>query len=123
MGKNISIDYTLLAIVGILILFGILMIATISAPLSLEKFGNTWYYLFHQIFLGLLPAILLGILFFKLSLSVLKKYAVALLSLNLVALILVFVPKIGLSIGGAYRWISLGPISFQPSEFLKISFL
>jgi len=116
-------DYILLAIVGILILFGILMIATVSAPLSLERFGNTWRYLSHQIFLGLLPAILLGILFFKLPLSVLKKYAVVLLLLNLIALILVFVPKIGLSIGGAYRWISLGPISFQPSEFLKITFL
>ncbi len=123
MKKNLPHDYILLTIVGILILFGILMIATISAPLSLERFGNTWYYLFHQILLGLLPAILLGILFFKLPLSSLKKYAVVLLFLNLIALILVFVPKIGLSIGGAHRWISLGPISFQPSEFLKISFL
>jgi cell division protein FtsW len=113
----------LLAIVGTLTLFGILMIATVSAPLSLEKFGNTWHYLFHQIFLGLLPAIFLGILFFKIRLSTLKKYAVVLLSLNLIALILVFIPKIGVSIGGAHRWIALGSISFQPSEFLKISFL
>ena len=123
MKKNLHYDYILLTIVGVLILLGILMIATVSAPLSLENFGNTWHYLSHQILLGLLPAILLGILFFKLPLSVLRKYAVALLFLNLIALVLVFIPKIGVSIGGAYRWISLGPISFQPSEFLKITFL
>ena len=123
MKKNLSIDYILLTITAVLTLFGILMIATVSSPLSLEKFGNTWHYLFHQIFSGLLPAIFLGILFFKIRLSTLKKYAVVLLLLNLIALILVFVPKIGLSIGGAHRWIALGPISFQPSEFLKISFL
>jgi len=32
-------------------------------------------------------------------------------------------PKIGIEIGGASRWIGLGPILFQPSEFLKITFL
>lgn len=35
----------------------------------------------------------------------------------------VFVPGLGFSHGGARRWISLGPVSFQPAELLKIGFV
>jgi len=123
MPKNPNIDYTLLGIVGILMLFGIVMISTVSGPLSLENFGNTWHYSVHQLLFGIIPGLLLGFLFFKIPLSVIKKYTIPLLLLNLIALILVFVPEIGVSLNNANRWISLGPILFQPSEFLKISFL
>ena len=41
--------------------------------------------------------------------------------------VLVFVPGLGRSVGGYYRWIRLGPaqyqIQFQPSELIKISLL
>jgi len=123
MPKNPNIDYVLFGVVGILMLFGIVMISTVSAPLSLEKFGNTWHYSVHQILFAIIPGLLLGFLFFKIPLSILKKYTVPLLLLNLIALVFVFVPKIGVSLNNSNRWISLGPILFQPSEFLKISFL
>ncbi len=43
-----------------------------------------------------------------------------LLGLSFVLLGLVFVPKIGMHINGAYRWINVFGISLQPSEFVKI---
>ncbi|MHB8651797.1 MAG: putative lipid II flippase FtsW [Minisyncoccota bacterium] len=37
--------------------------------------------------------------------------------------VLVFVPGIGARAGGASRWIYFGPLSLQPSEFLKLGFI
>lgn len=39
------------------------------------------------------------------------------------ATLLVFVPEIGFTSGGASRWISIGPFFLQPSEFLKLGFI
>lgn len=50
-----------------------------------------------------------------------RKHAFYLLLISIIATIFVFVPGIGFSHGGASRWISLGPITFQPSEFLKLA--
>jgi cell division protein FtsW len=38
----------------------------------------------------------------------------------MVALVLVLVPGVGIARGGARRWIGVGPVNFQPSEFAKL---
>jgi cell division protein FtsW len=115
-------DYILLGIVAVLILWGIFTVGTISFPFSLEKYGTPWAYLSHQILmLGI--GIALGIIIFKFSLKTLKKWAPFLFLLNLILMVLVFLPLIGVEIGGARRWLNFGGFLFQPSEFLKISFI
>jgi len=49
-----------------------------------------------------------------------KKYSLHIFALSLVLTALVFVPQIGLTHGGATRWIDLGIITLQPAEFLKL---
>lgn len=117
-------DYFLLGTATALILLGIMVLAGASAPFSIENFGFPTALLRHQILYGLVPGIIIGLVAFRIPLNSVKKFAPALLLINILLLILVFVPKIGFSAGsGASRWISLGPITFQPSEFLKLTFL
>ncbi len=118
---NKHFNYFLFVLVVILVGSSFLFLACLSAPASLQRFGNTNYYLFHQLLFGLLPGIVLGFAAYKISLQFLKKMAPWLVLGNLILLFLVFIPKIGSSAGGASRWINLGVGSIQPSEFLKIT--
>ena len=114
-------NYFLFFVVTFLVGFSFLFFSCLSAPASLQRFGNTTHYLFHQLLFGLLPALVAGFIAYKVPLHLLKKWAPALVLANLAVLFLVFLPGIGFSAGGASRWVHFGFGSFQPSEFLKIS--
>ena len=104
----------------ILVVFGILFLSTLSAPASMRSFGNTNYFLIHQLYL-LLAGIILAIVAYKFPLNYFKKLAPYLLLVNLVLLIITILPVFGTKFGGARRWINIGIATFQPSEFLKIT--
>jgi len=114
-------DYPLFFLVIFLVGFGIIFFAGLSAPISFERFGTTNYYSLHQILFGLIPALILGFCAYKISLAFLKKWAHIIVFLNIAALFLVFLPNIGLKLGGASRWLTVGGVLLQPAEFLKIS--
>jgi len=114
------INYYLLFVAIILIVFGILFLSTLSAPASMRIFGNTNYYLMHQLYL-LGFGIILAVVAYKFPLNYLKKFAPLFFFANMVLLMIVFLPEIGLKLGGARRWINTGIGTFQPSEFLKIT--
>jgi cell division protein FtsW len=44
-----------------------------------------------------------------------------LLFISLITLVLVFVPGIGTRVRGAARWLRVGPLTLQPSEFAKLA--
>ncbi|MBU2579051.1 putative lipid II flippase FtsW [Patescibacteria group bacterium] len=121
--KNKQIDYFLLGIIIFLAGWGLFMVFSVSFPYSLERHGNGWHYGLHQLLFGFIPGILAAFIFYKLNLNFLKKASFFLLVLNLFFLILVGFSALSPEIQGAKRWLYLGPISFQPSEFLKITFL
>jgi len=116
-------DYILFGVVILLIILGILILSSVSFSISQEKFGTSFYYLSHQLLYGFLPGIILSFLAFKIELNSLKKWAPLLLLINLILLSMVFLPKIGVSFRGASRWLNFGKITFQPSEFLKLTFI
>jgi cell division protein FtsW len=118
--KN-KFDYPLFFLVTFLVSFGFLFLACLSASESLQRFGNTNYYLWHQLTSGLIPALIMGIIAYKTPLSLIKKWSPLLVILNILACFAVFLPIIGSRYWGATRWISIGHITIQPSEFLKIS--
>ena len=94
-----------------------------SAPISENRFGNPYHFFRHQLLLGLIPGIVLGFLAFITPLSFLKRWAPVFFLINLVLTAMVFLPYIGIESGGSRRWLNFGLFSFQPSEFLKITFV
>lgn len=118
-----KVDYFLLGTVVALIITGILILSNASFSSAQEKFNNPFHYLSHQIVYGIIPGFFLCLIFLKIPMEKMKKLIFPALILNLLFMGLVFVPGIGLGVKGAARWISIGPLSFQPSEFLKITFI
>lgn len=118
-----KIDYSLLYIVLFLLIAGIVILTSVSASFSQEKSGSSYSFLFHQIIFGLIPGLFLGFLAFRAPINFFKKWAPLLFGINLIFMVLIFIPGIGSEVFGASRWIGLGPLSFQPSEFLKLTFI
>ncbi len=116
-------DRFLLGIITALIVLGVIILSGVSAHFSQESIGNTTYFLFHQIKFGLIPGIFLALLIYKTPLKLIRKWVPVFLFINLILLGLVFIPGIGSHIYGASRWVNLGIIAFQPSEFLKLFFI
>ncbi len=115
-------DYIIIFGTFFLVIFGLVMLASASSDLGQAKFGDSYFYLKHQIFYGLSFGIL-GFLFASnFYYRNYQKISVLLLLLSIIILISVFSP-LGISSGGSKRWINFGPLSFQPSEILKITFI
>ncbi|MBI3592035.1 MAG: putative lipid II flippase FtsW [Nitrospirae bacterium] len=123
-----SYDKWLLLIVLLLILIGLTAVyssTSVISPDLVEKYRKKGVVLSQFGFIKKqLLTVFLGILTmsvaFKVPLKYLKKAAVPLLVVSLVCLLLVFT-KLGITAGGARRWIRIWPSAFQPSELVKLS--
>lgn len=113
-------DYNMLFILIVLIGFGLVMLYSSSSYTATNKFGDSAYYLKHQLFamvLGLVPMTFLIAVDYRIW----KRFATLIYFVSFALCIAVFVPGIGVERNGSTRWIQLGPIQFQPSEFAKIA--
>lgn len=106
-----------------LVLFGLFMITSAGIVISQEKFSQSFYFIKNQLLKGLLPGIILGFLAYLTPYQYWKKVAKFLFFAGIIILGLVYINGIGLSLGGARRWISIGGFNFQPSEFFKLAFI
>ncbi len=120
--KSLSPDYIFIILLSILVLFGLVMLTSASSDLAEARFGDSYYYLSHQILFGLSLGLLGFVVGALVSYRVWAKWSGVLLVLSLVLLVLVFTP-LGFRAGGSDRWLSFFGITFQPSEFLKLTFL
>ncbi len=93
-----------------------------SALKSYSYYQDSFHFLKLQIlwiFLGLIVLTFFSLLDYH------KLYYIAfyLITITIVILILIFIPGIGLKVGGARRWFSIGGIRLQPSELTKFSII
>jgi len=116
-------DKILILSAALLIFLGIILLATVSVPYSLDKFNSPFYFLKRQLFFLLLGISGAYIIYKQSNLNCLKNLSTFLFFFNLILVFLTLIPGIGQKLGGATRWLSLGPFSFQPTEFLKLTFV
>ncbi|MCK4919167.1 MAG: putative lipid II flippase FtsW [Candidatus Pacebacteria bacterium] len=121
--KSHEIDKTLLLIVGLLSSIGLVAISSAGVVMSYNKFGYNHYYLLHQFMYGFLPGIIALLILQKIDYRIFKKNMLLFLIITIILLFVVFIPGLGLGLKGANRWISIAGISFQPSEFIKLTFI
>ncbi len=115
-----TVYYWLLIVTIGLLIFGSVMIFSASSVMAFSVEGDSYYYLKRQLAWTLFGLGTLGILC-RIHYQKLRKLAGWGIFLSLVLLVLVLVPGVGKSAGGASRWMQIGPFSFQPSEFAKIA--
>ncbi len=114
--KHKSPDIILLGIVFLIILLGLFALASAATVGDANRISQ-------QILLGFVPGIFLGILLFKTPLNIIQKWSPYLLFLNILLVGMIFLPGFSEPIRGGSRWLHLGQLSFQPSEFLKLTFI
>ncbi len=109
----ILITFTLVAI-------GVVMIYSASGVYADQIYHNSTYFLKRQILY-----VFLGISAFLASSAVdldfLKRNSKVFIGVSFALLVMVFIPVLGHSAGGARRWIQLPFFTFQPVEFAKLS--
>lgn len=115
-------DMPLIIGVGILIVFGLIMLSSASAVIAYAKFGSSYYYFKHQL-IGLSIGLVAFWFFSQVDYHKWKKFAFGFLFFSIILLLLVFIPGLSAHYGKARSWINIFGFSLQPSEFVKISFL
>lgn len=123
MKKKNQVDTVFLGLVIALMIFGVIMFVSASLGVLAKNESKFWGVLFNQLFLGVGLGTVALYTCLRIPYTFWRKYAFYILIASLVLTALVYVPGLGFSHGGARRWISIGPISFQPVEFLKIAFI
>ncbi len=118
--KRGKIDITFFSLVLILLTIGLVMLFSASYAYSYEYYGNSYKFISRQALFAVAGVILM--LFISLiDYRILKKFAwIVYIGVMAILLLLLILPPMikGMDVK---RWLVIGPISFQPSEFGKFA--
>ncbi|WP_164010315.1 putative lipid II flippase FtsW [Pyxidicoccus trucidator] len=119
---SVRFDPLLLCAVFGLVTIGLVMVYSASAVLAQDKLGDSLYFLKRQ-----LTAAGMGLVAMAVAMKVgwrkLARWAYPLLLIAIVLLVLVAIPGIGSTAGGARRWIRLPGFGLQPAELAKFAWV
>ena len=113
-------DYTLIALLVLLLGFGLSTLFSASYYYGSRVFGSAEHFLYRQLVFvaaGLVIAYVLS----RISLDLLRRLVPALVFVTFGLTLLTFVPGLGVETLGARRWVVLFGQSFQPSELIKFT--
>ncbi|MCX6757986.1 MAG: putative lipid II flippase FtsW [Candidatus Nomurabacteria bacterium] len=121
--KEKKIDKFFLGIIIFLLGIGVAMFVSASLGILVRSEKTFYSVLISQLILGLGFGILGMIFCLKVNYKFWRKHAFFIFIGSILLTAAVFIPHLGFTHGGARRWITLGFVSFQPSEILKFGFV
>jgi len=115
----VLLDHTLLFAAVVLLALGLVMVGSASTSIAERQTGHAFYYLWRQLAYLVVGVGLASAVFFV-PLRIWEKLGLGLILTSVLLLLLVFIPGLGREVNGSLRWIHLGPINLQVSEFVKL---
>ena len=111
-------DWGIIFSVFFLTLFGIVMVSSVSLPLTEGSFSLIISHISKVII-----ALIIFLLIFRFPTNFWSKVDIQILLIAFFSLLLVFAPIIGQEVNGANRWIRVFGFSIQPSELMKFALI
>jgi cell division protein FtsW len=111
-------DWGIIFSVFFLTLFGIVMVSSVSLPLTEGSFSLIISHISKVII-----ALIIFLLIFRFPTNFWSKVDIQILLIAFFLLFLVFAPIIGQEVNGANRWIRVFGFSIQPSELMKFALI
>ncbi len=116
----VPFDFWLVVAIASLLILGLVMVASASIAIAGRHGGDELHFLWRQCgALGLGGVI--GAVILRLPLARLEQMSSVLLLIGVGLLLLVLTPGIGREVNGSMRWVTLGPLTLQASEPLKLA--
>ncbi|MDX1958829.1 MAG: FtsW/RodA/SpoVE family cell cycle protein [Leptospiraceae bacterium] len=120
-----KLDTPLIYTILILSVVGLGILFSASSVISIREYGEPTFYLKKQLYWYLISYFFF-IVFLLIPYRLYQRFSLPILIISIILLILVFIPGIGKSVVTHYgrnfhRWINLGFMQFQPSEFAKVA--
>ena len=114
--------YVIALIVAVFVMFGLVMVLSASSVDQFHRGFSPWRIFSKQTLWAAFGGIGLWI-GLRVPYHFWRKLAIPILIASFTLMLLPMVPALGQSVNGAKAWVAVGPISFQPSEFLKLGVL
>ncbi len=116
--KGKAVDFTLLLVTLLLVFIGIIMVFSSSWPEGMKVYNDGYHFFKRQVIFSILG--LMGLIaFMNLDYGIWKKQSFWIYLLGLGLGLLLFTP-LGHEVKGATRWLKIGPLTFMPSDAIKI---
>jgi cell division protein FtsW len=115
-----TVDRLLIAGLAILMLAGLVFLMAGGPPVA-ERLGLSTFHFVNRQVMFLIPALAIMVTVSFLSLRHLRRLALLVYAVGMAMILLAF--QYGPEIKGAHRWIMIGPLGLQPSEFVKPAFV